>query len=217
MIKHKLIFILVAVLSLSLVFSTAYAVYVHGYFKKNGTYVQPYYRTSPDSSPYNNYSYPGNYNPNTGTTTPGNSSTYLNNYYKSKSYYPSIYSSPSISIPNCPIFSTYNSVSKSCECNHGYWAENGKCTSALSYCWKKFGYGATYNSVSDKCECSSGYRTSTDALGNQKCVSENSYCTDKYGYGARYNSLKDQCECRSGYIPSTDIFGNQTCKLDFNY
>ena len=59
--------------------------YVNGYYKSNGTYVQPHYRTSPDSNPYNNYSYPGNYNPNKGTTTKGSQSSYLNNY-NSKSY-----------------------------------------------------------------------------------------------------------------------------------
>lgn len=54
---------------------------VRGYYKQNGTYVQPHYRTSPDRNPYNNYSFPGNYNPNTGRITPGNPDTYLNRYY----------------------------------------------------------------------------------------------------------------------------------------
>jgi len=44
---------------------------VPGYYRKDGTYVQPHQRTRPDSNPYNNYSTPGNYNPNTGRTTPG--------------------------------------------------------------------------------------------------------------------------------------------------
>lgn len=47
---------------------------VRGYWKKDGTYVQPHYRASPDSSRTNNYSYPGNYNPNTSTFTPNSSS-----------------------------------------------------------------------------------------------------------------------------------------------
>jgi hypothetical protein len=54
--------------------------HVRGYYRSNGTYVQPHYRTTPDGNPYNNYSYPGNYNPNTGRTTPGNPSTYLDRY-----------------------------------------------------------------------------------------------------------------------------------------
>jgi len=41
-------------------------VYVDSYFNNQGTYVQPYHRTSPDSNPYNNYSSYGNTNPWTG-------------------------------------------------------------------------------------------------------------------------------------------------------
>ena len=43
---------------------------VKGYYRSNGTYVQPYTRTSPNNSIYDNYSYPGNFNPNKGTFTP---------------------------------------------------------------------------------------------------------------------------------------------------
>lgn len=41
-------------------------VQVDGYVKKDGTYVAPHYRSAPDSSPTNNYSYPGNTNPYSG-------------------------------------------------------------------------------------------------------------------------------------------------------
>lgn len=41
-------------------------VYVHGYTRSDGTYVQPYYRTAPDHNIYNNYSTQGNINPYTG-------------------------------------------------------------------------------------------------------------------------------------------------------
>ena len=54
---------------------------VRGYFRRDGTYVQPHSRTAPDSNPYNNYSYPGNYNPNTGKITGGDPSKYLDRYY----------------------------------------------------------------------------------------------------------------------------------------
>lgn len=40
--------------------------YVRGYQKSNGTYVQPYQRTEPDSRRDNNYSSQGNTNPYTG-------------------------------------------------------------------------------------------------------------------------------------------------------
>ena len=55
--------------------------WVNGYLKSNGTYVSGHLRTSPDRSPYNNYSFPGNYNPNTSSITSGSQSSYLNNYY----------------------------------------------------------------------------------------------------------------------------------------
>lgn len=62
-------------------------VHVRGYYRKDGTYVQPHYRSSPDGNPYNNYSYPGNYNPYTGRIAPGNPYTYLYNYYLRGSSY----------------------------------------------------------------------------------------------------------------------------------
>jgi hypothetical protein len=44
-------------------------VHVKGYYKSNGTYVQPHERTPPNNTITDNYSYPGNYNPNTRTVT----------------------------------------------------------------------------------------------------------------------------------------------------
>jgi hypothetical protein len=40
--------------------------YVHGYTRSNGTYVQPYYRSSPNGTVGDNFSYKGNVNPYTG-------------------------------------------------------------------------------------------------------------------------------------------------------
>jgi hypothetical protein len=62
-------------------FSQADADSVRGYIRRDGTYVAPHQRTSPDRNPYNNYEFPGNYNPNSGRTTPGNPDTYLDHYY----------------------------------------------------------------------------------------------------------------------------------------
>jgi len=59
---------------------------VRGYYRKDGTYVRPHYRTAPDGNPYNNYSFPGNYNPNTGRITPGDPFKYLDRYYNGSSY-----------------------------------------------------------------------------------------------------------------------------------
>ena len=40
--------------------------YVHGYTRSNGTYVRPYYRSSPNGTATDNFSYRGNVNPYTG-------------------------------------------------------------------------------------------------------------------------------------------------------
>jgi len=39
---------------------------VRGYYKHNGTYVQPYYRSNPNKNLYDNWSTKGNVNPHTG-------------------------------------------------------------------------------------------------------------------------------------------------------
>ena len=59
--------------------SAAFAdTYVNGYYRDNGTYVQPYHRSNPDSSRDNNYSSQGNYNPYTGKQ--GTVDSYSNSY-----------------------------------------------------------------------------------------------------------------------------------------
>jgi hypothetical protein len=46
---------------------SAYAVVsVRGYYRSNGTYVAPHYRSNPDGNVYNNWSTKGNVNPYTG-------------------------------------------------------------------------------------------------------------------------------------------------------
>lgn len=74
-----LVFIVSFIFALSLITSGAYArngsrgsyksggsVYVKGYTKKDGTYVQPHFRTSPNSTKFDNWSTKGNVNPYTG-------------------------------------------------------------------------------------------------------------------------------------------------------
>ncbi|TKC10855.1 hypothetical protein FA048_11855 [Pedobacter polaris] len=66
---------LLLMLFVLLISATTYSqVSVKGYYKGNGTYVQPHERTPPNNTITDNYSYPGNYNPNTGKVT--GSSTY---------------------------------------------------------------------------------------------------------------------------------------------
>lgn len=84
---RKLTTILIVFISI-FCFNTLFAqsdVYVNGYFKKNGTYVQPHFKTAPNSSMFDNYSTKGNYNPYTGK--PG----WIDPYSKvSSSYYNAI-------------------------------------------------------------------------------------------------------------------------------
>ena len=54
------------------------------YSRKDETYAKPRYRTTPDSNPYTNDSYYGNYKPNTGTITPRNSQKSPNRYYQGR-------------------------------------------------------------------------------------------------------------------------------------
>jgi hypothetical protein len=60
---------------------------VRGYFRSNGTYVQPHYRSAPDGNPYNNWSFPGNTNPYTGKTATGDPLKYLERYYSRRGTY----------------------------------------------------------------------------------------------------------------------------------
>lgn len=65
--------------------------YVNGYYRSDGTYVQPHYRSQADGNPYNNYSTQGNVNPytgNQGTRDPYNNGvgSYRNSYRSGSSY-----------------------------------------------------------------------------------------------------------------------------------
>ena len=72
--------VVLAVLISFLTVSLAEAGSVRGYYRKDGIYVRPHFRSNPDNNPYNNYNFPGNYNPNTGSITPGDSDAYLYHY-----------------------------------------------------------------------------------------------------------------------------------------
>jgi hypothetical protein len=79
---HMKTLLLWSLLALALVpFVSDAVVSVKGYYRKDGTYVQPHYRSNPDGNPYNNWSFPGNTNPYTGETATGAPNAYLNNYY----------------------------------------------------------------------------------------------------------------------------------------
>ena len=69
MLKIKTIYCLILILTAILSFCSfakGSNVHVNGYFRSNGTYVQPHYRSAPDHDFYNNWSTKGNTNPYTG-------------------------------------------------------------------------------------------------------------------------------------------------------
>lgn len=78
------------------------SVHVRGYYRKDGTYVQPHYRSAPDGNFYNNWSTRGNVNPYTGE--PGTKvsppsgygqDVYVRGYYRSDgTYVPPHFRSP---------------------------------------------------------------------------------------------------------------------------
>ena len=82
-------------------------VYVRGYYRSDGTYVEPHYRSEPDGNFYNNWSTKGNVNPYTGeegtkVTPPSEGGTEyesLRHYYESSrtTQTPSDYSSEEVS------------------------------------------------------------------------------------------------------------------------
>jgi len=102
--------------------------WVNGYTRKDGTYVQGHYRSSPDGNPYNNCSFPGNTNPYTGKTATGDPDTYLSNYYNrsgssAASYYSAPYTSsyvPDYSFPSYSLPSLTPTLPLRTEVSGGY-------------------------------------------------------------------------------------------------
>ena len=99
----------------SIAHSADAAVRVRGYFRSNGTYVQPHYRSNPDGNFYNNWSTYPNINPYTGARgtkrTPsysGGTASIMPRYNSSKPSYWTNYSSPLIS-SSSPSYSTFGS------------------------------------------------------------------------------------------------------------
>ena len=87
----KFLFLLMAAFLFISFTGTAFCrdVYVHGYTRRDGTYGQPHYRTSPDSTRNNNYSTYGNVNPYTGqygTKPRDNGYSYPNSFGSGNDY-----------------------------------------------------------------------------------------------------------------------------------
>ncbi len=89
--------LILAACALCVASSAIAQVHVRGYTRRDGTYVAPHYRSSPNSSTLDNYSTRGNVNPYTGqvgTKDPyGSSSTYSNPYSRPYSAPTTLYGS----------------------------------------------------------------------------------------------------------------------------
>lgn len=73
---QKVLFMMtVLFLSLALISGNVFAGRVEGYYRSNGTYVAPHYRSNSNSTVTDNYSFKGNINPYTGREG--------HNYYRS--------------------------------------------------------------------------------------------------------------------------------------
>jgi len=125
--------------------------------------------------------------------------------------------SPILSIPNCPLNSSYDSFTDSCKCYSGYLVSGDRCISKDQWCKDKYGYNSTNDYLSDNCKCTSGYIFGKDVLGNTACVSADQSCKDEYGVMARYNILYNKCECFVGYVFGQDIIGRTQCISEDNW
>lgn len=88
----KIMILALAFLSFSDLDSIAQAkdVYVKGYYRKDGTYVKPHYRSAPNHTKSDNWSSFGNVNPHTGkigTKTYDNDSNYNSRSYNNNNNY----------------------------------------------------------------------------------------------------------------------------------
>lgn len=126
------------------------------------------------------------------------------------------YSHPTI--PTCPLFSSYNSLSKSCECDSGYVADGyGGCESGNSFCHRKIGYNSSYKTYNGTCKCDYDYILDN----SNKCVSRDDYCQNLLGWDAEYKILNDVCGCKSGYILNSSqtscINGDNYCTNNYGW
>lgn len=83
--------LILTIIAVTLMAGSAFAdTYVRGYYRSNGTYVAPHYRSSPNSTTYDNWSTKGNRNPYTGqygTKNPTTSNPFRSTYRPVRSQY----------------------------------------------------------------------------------------------------------------------------------
>jgi hypothetical protein len=118
----KKLFFLIAVMFISLNAFAQSTIYVNGYTKSNGTYVEPHYRTSPNKTVIDNYSTKGNYNPYTGNIGTKAIIEYRSTPTYSNSYYTPVY------MPSSSSYSSYTPVYTGPRGGTYYYNSNGNKT-----------------------------------------------------------------------------------------
>ena len=170
------------------------AVRVKGYYRKDGTYVKPHYRSNPDGNPYNNWSFPGNVNPYTGKVAPGNPDTYLKNYNKSGSSGLSGSSNVSLKSPSISIPTNAHAVGSFWECDTGYVKKDSKCISYTEDCTNRFGenvYGKkSSENNNSSCYCKTGFEWSKSIKA----------CVKKISIPTNAHAVDSSWECNVGYV-----------------
>ena len=107
----KLLFIIAILFTTALSFAQ---VSVRGYYRSNGTYVQPHQRTAPNYTRNDNYSTVGNVNPYTGKAGTQPRDSYTTTRTTSSNYSAPTYSNTSTYTPTyTPPVTTYSSPSYS--------------------------------------------------------------------------------------------------------
>jgi len=180
---------------------------VKGYYRKDGTYVAPHYRSDPDGKFYNNWSTKGNVNPFTGKkgtkTSPDYNGTGAVLYYGSEDSAPST---------NCGANQYYSYTLSECRCNYGYVRDDSnQCINEIEYkraqCVNQLGINAEYDSIYYTCKCKNGYIND-----NLSCISLDDYCKNKYGRDkAYYNSSEKTCKYCSGDFIVDEIADKCVC------
>lgn len=221
--KLSVVAILLAlVVSLFITYSANAAVYVHGYTKKNGTYVAPHYRSDPDGIFSNNWSTVGNVNPYTGKEGTKQYPDYPYSYTPSYSYNTNV-------APSCATNQSYNYLTYKCECNYGFVLSNSQCVLPDQYCQNLYGANSSYynntkqmcmycsggtiiNRESDTCSCPSGQnwdgskcilQAQITNVSNGNDYTSYYYCKEKNGSNSYFTGeiVSDipQCKCLAGY------------------
>jgi len=175
------------------------SVHVKGHFRKDGTYVQPHYRSAPDSSFYNNWSTKGNFNPYTGEEGTVDSPPIKSGTGVPSQIYIPIFTGNSSSVSsssqtniNLPSANVTPSIPEnsyrsgnSWYCNSGYRRVGDKCV-ALNVPANAYVSGNAWY-------CNSGYRRVGDEC-RKLNVPENAYVSGNAWYcNSGYRRVGDKC------------------------